>query len=123
MTGRYDRVCAARPPFELLRVGTVADCSTSGDCCPDNAVINRVELGSRLLKLELYGAGSFHAVGQDKGVTNRLAHDNQAVVPQHHNVPVAEIGEKASPFLAASAAAFVIMVGHIAEYLQRVLVQ
>ena len=44
---------------------------------PDNAVINRVELSSRLLKLELHGAGSFHAVGQDKGVADRLADDNK----------------------------------------------
>ena len=76
-----------------------------------------------MLKLELYGAGSFHAVGQDKGHTDGLADDDKAMVSQHHDVAFAEIGEKAFPFLAASAAAFVIVVGHIAKHLQRVLVQ
>ena len=71
----------------------------------------------------MHGAGSFHAVGQDKGVADRFADDNKAMVPQHYDVAFAEIGERASPFLAASAAAFVIVLGHIAKHLQRVLVQ
>ena len=89
----------------------------------DDLAADRMELRARLLEGELDRACPLHAVGRDKGRGDARPDDQQAVVAQDHDVAIAEIGEEARAFLRASPRALVVMIGDIADHLQRMLVE
>jgi hypothetical protein len=45
------------------------------------------------------------------------------VIAQDQDVPIIEVSKEARSFLCASACAFVVVIGDVADYLQRVLIQ
>jgi hypothetical protein len=123
---RCGRACAIGPAFELD--GIIA--AAAGGANPalviggaDDRVGDWVELGARLLEGELHRTSPLHAVGCNKGRGDAGADDQQAVIAQHHNVAVTEIGEEAGAFIGVSPCALIVVVGDIADDLQRMLVE
>src|SRR5712691_11397536 len=94
---RVETVELAQQRWPVERVWVVAAGGAGpgpGIAGADDRVGKRVELGARLLEGELHRAGALHAVGCDKRLGDRAADDEEAVIAQHHDVPVAEIREK-----------------------------
>jgi hypothetical protein len=75
-----------------------------------------------LLKGELHRAGALHAVGRDEGFADAAPDDDQAVVAQYHDVLVAEIGQEAGALVGMSPGALIVVIGNVADHLQRILV-
>ena len=89
----------------------------------DDLVADRVEFGARLLEGELHRARPLHAIGRDKGCGDACSDDQQAMIAQDHDVAITEIGEQACAFLGVSPRALIVVIGDIADHLQRMLVE
>ena len=47
----------------------------------------------------MHRTGPLHAIGRHERFGNAGAHDQQAVIAQHHDVAIAEIRQQAGPFV------------------------